>query len=96
MKLVIALTAVLWLTSTVNHVAGQITRAQLAQHSTSSDCWTAIGGKVYNLSSFVPSHPNTQLLVLCGVDGMLCTTNCAAGWVKKNSYDKDLVVPNAA
>ena len=79
MKLVIALTAVLWLTSTVNHVAGQITLAQVAQHSTSSDCWTAIGGKVYNLSSFIPRHPNNLLLVLCGVDGVYHELCCWLG-----------------
>ena len=70
MKLIITSPAFLWLASMVSHVAGQITLAQVAQHSTSSDCWTAIGGNVYNLSAFVPSHPNNNLLVLCGVDGM--------------------------
>ena len=72
MKFVIASAVFLWLSCIVNHAAAaQYTLAQIATHKSSKDCWTAIGGKVYNLSAFVPAHPNTRLLVLCGKDGML-------------------------
>lgn len=62
----------------VDHVAGQITLAQIALHSSSTDCWTAIGGNVYNLSAFIPDHPNTRILVLCGAEGRLLDGLCCA------------------
>jgi cytochrome b involved in lipid metabolism len=34
------------------------------------DCWSAINGSVYNLTSFVGNHPGGQaILKICGKDG---------------------------
>lgn len=47
------------------------TLAQIATHNTQSSCYSAISGKVYNLTSFFGSHPggNAAILSLCGHDG---------------------------
>ena len=46
------------------------TLAQLAEHSSASDCWTAINGSVYNLTPFIPVHPGgDRILAVCGIDG---------------------------
>lgn len=46
------------------------TLAQVAAHNSPSDCWTAINGSVYNLTSFVGSHPGgAAILKICGTDG---------------------------
>lgn len=47
------------------------TTAQVAQHSSSSSCWTAINGKVYDVTAWISQHPGGQqaILSLCGKDG---------------------------
>lgn len=35
----------------------QITRAELAQHSTFDECWIVIGGKVYDFTEWKDHHP---------------------------------------
>lgn len=42
----------------------------VAKHGTSTDCWTAVSGKVYNVTEFIPSHPGGKDIVkACGKDG---------------------------
>ncbi len=47
------------------------TLAQIATHNVTSDCWTAINGSVYNLTSFIAAHPGGEATIatLCGIDG---------------------------
>lgn len=46
----------------------KITLAEVARHATETDCWMAIGGGVYDLSSYLPDHPSRPSLILpwCG------------------------------
>src|SRR3989344_745769 len=47
-------------TFTIPGISGRMimfTLSEIALHSTSTDCWTAIRGNVYNLTPFVSSHP---------------------------------------
>ena len=48
-----------------------ITLSEVAQHNKSTDCWTAVSGKVYDLTAFIASggHPNNDIDQACGVDG---------------------------
>lgn len=42
----------------------------VAKHNTNTDCWTAVAGKVYNVTEFIPSHPGGRaILKSCGKDG---------------------------
>lgn len=44
--------------------------AQVAEHSSKDDCWTVINNSIYNLTSFIPSHPGgDEILRACGKDG---------------------------
>jgi len=45
-----------------------ITLAQLAAHSTETDCWVGYDGKVYDITAYIPKHKNYQALIvpLCG------------------------------
>lgn len=46
-----------------------ISLSTVAQHSTRTDCWLAISGKVYNVTSFVNQHPGgAEILQGCGKD----------------------------
>ncbi len=44
------------------------TITQVSTHSTSSSCWMIISGNVYDVTSYIPAHPNTQILDGCGKD----------------------------
>lgn len=35
----------------------QYTLKEVARHATAKDCWMAIGGKIYDFSAYIPSHP---------------------------------------
>ncbi len=54
--------------ATQNASAITLTLGEVAKHSTASDCWMAINGKVYDLSNFI-SHPSGgTYLPYCGTD----------------------------
>ncbi len=58
--------------ATVSPVAGtSYTLADIAKHKTATDCWTTVGGNVFNLSAFVTKHPGgvEAISQICGVDG---------------------------
>lgn len=42
--------------------------AEVARHSAADDCWMAIDGQVYDLSTYLPKHPAkpSVLLSWCG------------------------------
>jgi cytochrome b involved in lipid metabolism len=58
-------------TTTTTSVQSGITASELAKHSSPDDCWTAVSGKVYDLTDFLSQHSGgTQaLLPYCGKDG---------------------------
>jgi len=58
-----------------------ITAATVAQHASPSDCWTTISGRVYNLTSFIASHPGgvSRVIALCGINGTSAFSTQHAG-----------------
>ena len=51
--------------------AGSFTAAEVAKHNTGSDCWSVVGGNVYDLTPYVSSHPGGASVIkaICGKDG---------------------------
>jgi len=47
--------------------------AEVAKHNTSNNCWLLISGKIYNVTSFLPSHPGEAQSIIqdCGKDATL-------------------------
>lgn len=47
------------------------TMTDVAQHNNASSCWFAVGGNVYDGTSWIPMHPGggQAILSLCGTDG---------------------------
>jgi hypothetical protein len=46
---------------------GTFTTAELASHNTSTDCYIAYKGTVYNITNFIPQHPGgPQIMQQCG------------------------------
>lgn len=57
-------------TPPVENTATIFTLSDVAAHAQPSDCWTAINGKVYDLTDFVNGHPGgPAILQACGIDG---------------------------
>lgn len=44
----------------------KITKAELAEHCTQFDCWTAYNGKVYNITQYLPYHPGGDKKLMLG------------------------------
>ncbi len=47
------------------------TLAQVKTHNTAADCWTAVDGKVYNVTKWEDQHPggSANIISMCGTDG---------------------------
>ena len=47
-----------------------ITKEELAKHNSEFDCWTAVEGKVYNVTPIIKMHPGgKKILRAQGIDG---------------------------
>ena len=53
------------------------TMADVKAHNTPTRCWTAIDGSVYDLTSWIASHPggSSPIKALCGIDGTSAFTS---------------------
>jgi len=49
----------------------QLTAAEVAKHNTASDCWMIINNKIYDVTSYMNSHPGGTGTIAegCGKDG---------------------------
>jgi len=47
-----------------------ITMVQVARHSSASDCWLVVSGKVYDVTTFISQHPGGEQAITreCGKD----------------------------
>jgi cytochrome b involved in lipid metabolism len=47
-----------------------LTLAAVSAHSTESDCWIVVSGKVYSVASYIPMHPGGRRRIVneCGGD----------------------------
>lgn len=47
-----------------------LTSAEVAKHSSQSDCWFIYGGSVYNVTAYIPFHPGgtSRIVNTCGGD----------------------------
>jgi len=48
-----------------------LTKAEVAKHSTKSDCWMIVSNNVYNFTQYIVMHPGGQGAIVreCGMDG---------------------------
>lgn len=37
---------------------------EVKKHSSEFDCWTVIGGKVYNITPFIEMHPGGSIILV--------------------------------
>ncbi len=67
----LGMTSALWNPAEKGDVHAQgktIALAELAKHAAPGNCWMAIRGSVYDLSTYLPAHPSPPEIVLpwCG------------------------------
>jgi cytochrome b involved in lipid metabolism len=62
-------------TNTTNTTASTTVKtykiSDIAMHKDSKDCWTTIGGEVFDLTAWIKQHPggDKAILSICGIDG---------------------------
>lgn len=58
--------------------------AQVAEHATPEDCWAAVEGNVYDLTSWIAEHPGGEdrIIALCGTDATTAFERQHAGQPK--------------
>ncbi|KAK2821838.1 hypothetical protein FQN49_007624 [Arthroderma sp. PD_2] len=45
-------------------MAGKLTGADIAKHSSAESCWVVVHGKAYDVTDFLPEHPGGQKIIL--------------------------------
>lgn len=57
--------------------SGAITMAQVATHASAADCWSAVNGTVYDLTSWITRHPGGPQVItaMCGTDATTAFAN---------------------
>ena len=58
-------------TATPTTTSNALTLARVKENNTASSCWSIINGNVYNLTTWISSHPGGKSAItsLCGIDG---------------------------
>ena len=61
--------------------AGGYTMTEVRTHGDASSCWSAINGKVYDLTSWINQHPGgpDKILGVCGSDGSMAFNSQHSG-----------------
>jgi cytochrome b involved in lipid metabolism len=61
--------------------AGSFSAAEVAKHNSATNCWSVVNGKVYDLTSYVSSHPGGSSVIkaICGKDGTAAFSGQHAG-----------------
>ncbi len=71
--------------------------SEVAKHATATDCWLAIGGKVYNVTPFIASgkHPGgAAILSGCGKDATVLFNTRPMGSGTPHSDKARSMLPN--
>ena len=57
--------------ATPTTTSNALTLARVKENNTASSCWSIINGNVYNLTTWISSHPGGKSAItsLCGIDG---------------------------
>ena len=72
------------------------TLADVAKHATATDCWTAVEGKVYNVTPWITQHPGGQraIIGMCGIDATAAFDGQHGGQRRPTSELASFVIGN--
>lgn len=73
---------------------GSVTMAEVAQHNSPTDCWSAVNGSAYDLTSWIAAHPGGQgvILGMCGTDASAAFTAQHGGQRKPEQELANLLI----
>lgn len=71
-----------------------ITLAEVARHATPEDCWMAIDGGVYDVTTYLPEHPSKPSVIepWCGKEATQAYRTKSKG--RPHSSEADLLLPS--
>ncbi|WP_420131421.1 cytochrome b5 domain-containing protein [Rhodopseudomonas sp.] len=71
----------------------EVAAAELARHATPADCWMAIRGAVYDLTSYLPDHPSRPQIIepWCGKEATEAYNTKTKG--RSHSGEADALLP---
>ena len=80
-------TAPIATSTSVTPTTNSYTLAQVATHNSQASCWSAISGKVYDLTAWISQHPggSRAILSICGKDGTAAFTGKHGGQARPAS-----------
>ncbi len=86
-SLIVGILIGLSLSSSPATAATLYTAADVAAHTTSTDCWTIVNNKVYNITPYISSHPGgaAAIVSICGHDGTAAFSGQHSGSANANS-----------
>ncbi len=60
-------------TSPITPASPSFSLNDISSHNNSQSCWSAINGKIYDLTTFIDKHPGgaKNILKICGKDGSI-------------------------
>lgn len=72
----------------------QYTITEVATHNNLESCWTVIGEKVYDFTTFINRHPggDKAIIGVCGIDGTTAFAGAHGNSVRKTSELQKFVV----
>jgi cytochrome b involved in lipid metabolism len=71
-----------------------IALAEISTHNSVSNCWMAIEGRVYDVTSFIPNHPGgEQILAGCGKDATSLFNARPNDGTSHSQNARDILVP---
>lgn len=64
-------------TTTTTSTKAKLTASVVAKHSSASDCWIIVSGKVYSVAPYMAMHPGGKSVIIkvCGQDATTVFTN---------------------
>jgi len=70
-----------------------IALAEVTLHASSTDCWMAIDGKVYDLTAYLPEHPSNPSVIVpwCGREASEAYRTKTRG--RRHSPEADRLLP---
>jgi len=80
--------------SQIPTVNTSLTLAELTKHNQANDCWLLISGKMYNVTSYIRSHPggSNEIIKFCGQDATVAYQTKDARGVPHSSGATNMLV----
>lgn len=84
-------------TSSISESTGSMKRftlTEIGEHATKEDCYTAINGKVYDVTAFFGKHPggDQNLFRVCGIDATSAFTKVHGGQERPENTLEEFVI----